>query len=320
MTPTFPNPIRIPPSLRAWGLPDLGSYTSNVDLNRGRLAQIVPTATAIIGTVGGLGLVIVSAQRRAPHNRTSGGTPGLLKNLGAAAAVVFIVFAFSVVIMAWTRDQRRQAPRSAANSLLIVMAFVVFVLLVSFLVPKFRRSGGTRPSLIQTSPQAPAEDLHRFAGEKPVTWGYQLGFALVVLMVLIGIVAMMQARRARVVPLAQSDRRTLISVSLDDLLVDIDNEKDPRRAVLLADHGMEVILAQHGLPRLVTETAQEHVQRVATELSLSTAAAHTLTTLYGQAHFGSNEITHDDRRDAIVALRSVRDDLRERPSVMVDSR
>jgi hypothetical protein len=81
---------------------------------------------------------------------------------------------------------------------------------------------------------------------------------------------------------------------------------------------MELALAQHGLPRAVTETAQEHVQRVVAELSLSNAAALTLTALYAQAHFSANDMTVDDRVSAISALQSVRDELRETLAVKVE--
>ncbi len=301
---------------------DGGSYTHRVDLNRRRLARVFSVAVAVIGTVVGLGLVIVASGRRAPHSQSGEGVPGLLKNLGGAALVVYTAVALYVVAMVRFRGQQRRSARSTGNPVAAIAAFLFFVLFVVFLLSKYRRLvDRVLPNLRRTTPQAtPERGLPKIAVDKPITWGYQLGFALVLLIVVVAVTMTLRARRSRVVPSAQADLRTRVAVSLEDLLTELEREVDPRRAVLLADHGMEMALAQHGLPRAATETAQEHVQRVATELSLSNSAAQTLNTLYGQAHFGANEITPDDRHSAIVALRSVRNELREHPSVKVDLR
>jgi Domain of unknown function (DUF4129) len=298
----------------------VGSYTHKVDLKRRRLARVIPIAAAIIGTAVGLGLVVISSARRAPQSQPGEGFPELLKNLGAAAIVVYVAIAIYLVVVARFRGQLQRPVKSASQSLKGLIVFVAVILFISFLVTKFHRfTGRALPSFLRRSPSStPAYELPEVSSGKPITWGYQLGFVLVLLIVLVAVVITVRKRRSRVLPSNQSDRRSLVAVSLDDLLTELDNEPDPRRAVLLADHGMEMALAQHGLPREMTETAQEHVQRVAAELSLSSAAAQKLTTLYGQAHFGANEITPEDRRAAIAALRSVRDALREEPLVKVE--
>jgi hypothetical protein len=291
-----------------------------VHFNRRRLARFVPIATAIIGTVLGLGLVILSSLRRAPHGQTRDGVPGLLKNLSAAAAIVYVAFALYVLAMAWSRGYRRIPTESPRNPVSTIVAFIAVVLLISFLLPKLRRTSlGKLPGFLEpVRRSSPAMELPKTPVEQPITWGYQLGFALVFVVLIGAFILAFRARRSRLVPSNHSDRRTLVAVSLDDLLIELDHESDPRRAVLLADHGMELALAQHGLPRAVTETAQEHVQRVVAELSLSNAAAHTLTALYAQAHFSANDMTVDDRVSAISALQSVRAELRETLAVKVE--
>lgn len=298
------------------------SYTEAVHLNRRRLTRVVPTVVSILGTVVGLGFVLVSSERRAPRNQSGEAVPGLLQNLGAAAAVVYIAFAIYVVLVARFRGQRRRPDRPASQPVAGLIRFVMVVAFLIFLATKFHRFGFNKlPALFrpqlesQLTPVAP-----KIRVEKPITWGYSLGFVLVAVMVVLAVVIAVRNRRSRVVPPVQADRRALVAVSLDDLLAELDNEIDPRRAVLLADHGMELALAEHGLPRATTETAPEHVQRVATELSLSNTAARTLTMLYGHAHFSPDEMTQIDRQSAIAALQSVRDELRSKLPITQEDR
>jgi NADH:ubiquinone oxidoreductase subunit 5 (subunit L)/multisubunit Na+/H+ antiporter MnhA subunit len=277
-------------------------------------SNFLTAALAIIGTVVGIGFVVVASERRAPRNQTGEGVPGLLKNLGVAVAIVYVAVAAYVVFIAAFSGQRRARERSASKPLTGLIMFVLAVMMLTFVASKFRRidlRSLPRPRAILPSNQGTA--FPNRGAQKAVTWGFQLGFLLVVLLVVVTVTLTVRSRRSRVVPVARADRRALVAVSLDDLLLELDHELDPRRAVLLADHGMEMALGEHGMPRSATETAQEHVQRVAAELSLSNTAARTLTMLYGQAHFSENEMTSVDRVSAIAALQSVSDELRAKP-------
>jgi hypothetical protein len=292
-----------------------------VEFNRRFLARVVPAAAAIIGTVVALGFVVVASARRAPKSQTGSGVPGLVKNLGAAAVVVYLVVGVYLVVMAFFRGQRQRPVRSLSRPMPGVIAFVLFVVLVSFSVTKLRRGAfGALPGLFPPSSPPQQTQSAPTVAEEPITWGYLLGFGLVATLVLLLLASSVRKLRSRVLPPPQVDKRTLVGTSLDDVLMELENEVDPRRAVLLADHGMEMALAQHGLPRSVNETAQEHLQRVTEELSLTRTAAQTLMTLYGMAHFSETEISVSDRSSAIAALRSVRNELREKPPLQSDFR
>ncbi len=277
---------------------------------------------SVVATMVGIGLIMVSAERRSPQTQNGTGVPGLVKNLAAAGAMIYIAVASYFIVVALFSGRGRRNERSATQQLSGLFTFVLFVVLASFLVAKFRRVGPeSLPGFLRPKPPADlTPSFPKTTNSQPVTWGYLLGFALVAMMIGLALFFNVRNRRSPVVPLAVADRRTLVAVSLEELLSDLDRELDPRRAVLLAEQGMEVALAAHGLPRATTETAQEHVQRIATELSLSNTAARTLTMLYGQAHFSANEISFSDRESAIAALQSVRDELRSKPSMNAEIR
>jgi hypothetical protein len=287
-----------------------------VELNRRRLMKRLPTLLAIAGTTVSLGLIAMASQRRAPRHQPGSGVPGLLKNLGVALVVVYVAIAIYVVFAAGIRRSRPQTSRTRSDWA-SAAGLVAVVLLVTLVVTKLRRSGNPKIRAIFTT-SVPGRDqppLPKVTTDAPVTWGWQLGLGLVALIAVVSLVLAMRSRRLRQPPPPPVDRRTLVAVSLNDLLTELDRENDPRRAVLLADRGMEVALAEHGLPRATTETANEYGARVAEELSLSNTSAHTLTQLYALAHFSSNELRSTDRDAAIDALRSVRDELRAMPVV-----
>ena len=283
------------------------------------MIRAVPVGAAIVGTIGALGLVALGSQRRAPHVQGGRGVPGLLKNLGAATIIVYLAVALYVLVVAGFRGPggRSSRPRSQWQSM---VGLVVFVLLASFFLAKFRRTDAPNVKELVDSSRFAREPgpLPGVSVQRPVTWGFQLGVGLVVLMVVVAVFLVVRDRRARSAPLPPIDRRALVAVSLGDLLSELNQEQDPRRAVILADHGMEVALAEHGLPRAHAETANEFAQRVVADLALSNAAAQTLTHLYGLAHFSASELTVKDRESAVGALLSVRDELRGRPLTGVD--
>ena len=289
-------------------------YTPRVEHNRRRTFDRFAAVAAVVGTALAIGVVALASERRAPHRQPGTGVPGLLKNLGVALVVVYMAVAIYALVAVGFRRAQTQTSRSR-NDWASVLALVAIVLLVSLVVTKLRRSDDPKIREIVSEvgtpggqPLPPPPSTGR-----PATWGWQLGFGLVLLIALVSVVLAVRSRRQRVSLPEPPDRRTLVAVSLDDLLSELAVETDPRRAVLLADRGMEMALAEHGLPRGSAETANEYSARVAAELSLSNSAAQTLTSLYSIAHFSSSELVAADRTAAIDALRSVRDELRAIP-------
>lgn len=99
--------------------------------------------------------------------------------------------------------------------------------------------------------------------------------------------------------------------ALDDSLDDLRAEPDPRRAVIAAFARLESTLAGAGVPRAVSETADEYVARVLGRLLVDAGAIRRLAALFDRAKFSQHRIDPAMKDDAIDALVRVRDELRE---------
>ncbi|HSI98318.1 MAG TPA: DUF4129 domain-containing protein [Gaiellaceae bacterium] len=96
---------------------------------------------------------------------------------------------------------------------------------------------------------------------------------------------------------------------LSDTLDDLHAEADPRRAVIAAYARFELILAAHGLPRHASETSAEYLTRILLDLEVEERSVRRLTDLFTMAKFSHHEVDFGMKRDAIEALRKVRDEL-----------
>jgi hypothetical protein len=77
---------------------------------------------------------------------------------------------------------------------------------------------------------------------------------------------------------------------------------------------MEGVLGRGGTRRAPSETAFEYLQRVLLELTTRGDAVARLTALFEQAKFSRHEIDQGMKRDAIAALRAIRDDVQAAPA------
>lgn len=100
-----------------------------------------------------------------------------------------------------------------------------------------------------------------------------------------------------------------LAAILQDTLDKLWDEKDPRRAVILAYAWMERTLAAHGLPRAPSEAPLEYLARVLIDLDASRDSVFELTTLFERARFSPHVIDEEMKQDAIAALSAVRDEL-----------
>jgi hypothetical protein len=98
---------------------------------------------------------------------------------------------------------------------------------------------------------------------------------------------------------------------LADTLDDLRSEADARRAVIAAYARLERVLAARGVPRQPSEAPLEYLSRVLLELDVSPAAVLALTELFERAKFSPHEIDAAMKDEAIGALASVRQELRE---------
>jgi Domain of unknown function (DUF4129) len=108
---------------------------------------------------------------------------------------------------------------------------------------------------------------------------------------------------------AAADVEAELVASIGDAIDDLEAEPDARRAVIAAYARMESVLARHGLRRKASETPVEYLRRILLGLTTRADAVVRLTDLFELAKFSHHEISASMKREAIGALREIRDDL-----------
>jgi hypothetical protein len=106
-------------------------------------------------------------------------------------------------------------------------------------------------------------------------------------------------RRRR--PLAV-ERRSLLAAAVSAGLDDLEQERDPRQAVLKAYGRMEGALAAFGLPRRSFEAPVEYLTRTLQQLPPGLPSVQRLTALFERAKFSQHATTEQMRQEAIAAL------------------
>jgi hypothetical protein len=101
------------------------------------------------------------------------------------------------------------------------------------------------------------------------------------------------------------------AVAIGDAIGELEAEPEARRAVIAAYARMEGVLGRHGLRRKPSDTPVEYLGRVLGGLTSRTDAVARLTGLFEEAKFSRHEIDEPMKREAIDALRAIRDDLNE---------
>jgi hypothetical protein len=102
-----------------------------------------------------------------------------------------------------------------------------------------------------------------------------------------------------------------VALSLDESLDDLRSEPDLRRAIIAAYARMERTLAAAGIPRRPAEAPLEYLARALHDLDASSSAVTRLTDLFEWAKFSHHEPDASMRDEAIDALVTLRDELRQ---------
>ncbi len=120
-------------------------------------------------------------------------------------------------------------------------------------------------------------------------------------------------KRRKAIPLEPTVAEDF-AATIGDVIGELDAEPDARRAVIAAYARMEGVLGRHGLRRAPSETPVEYLGRILRGLTARTDAVARLTALFEEAKFSRHEIDDSMKREAIDALRAIRDDLNESPA------
>ena len=226
-------------------------------------------------------------------------------------AVTFLLLAFvGAFVAAYVRLLRQRRAGFTRADAAVAIALLVALLVATLLAvygPRFGadhgRSGPARP-LPGGGPPGGAGRGGGGLHTPDAKWLFVLPLLGLVLAAWFFIVAR-RRRTPPAAPIAEPVADAVVTV-LDETLDDLENERDPRRAVIAAYARMEDVLAQHGLGRRPAETPYEYLARVLTELRASERSAQRLAELFEWAKFSTHEVSERMRLDAIGCLTRLR--------------
>ena len=192
------------------------------------------------------------------------------------------------------------------------VSLLVFALLLGFLLLNVRARSNADPARLPGL----LPDQGGAVGGDGAKASYDPEFATVPLLIVAGIacaavVAWWLSRRARRAALPPPPLQEALLDVLDETVDDLRSLSDPRAAVIAAYSRLERALAAAGHPRLAAEAPEEYLQRILVEAEVSAEPASRLTTLFATAKFSSHDVEATMKDDAIDALVTVRDELRE---------
>ncbi|MCL4541924.1 MAG: DUF4129 domain-containing protein [Chloroflexi bacterium] len=105
------------------------------------------------------------------------------------------------------------------------------------------------------------------------------------------------------------DGQTTVANIIEEGIDALQNEPDPRRAVIRAYARMEATAARQGVPRRVAEAPFEFLERLVDRTRASPDPVVRLTLIYEQARFSHHIITAAMKEEAITLLVQIRDEL-----------
>jgi Domain of unknown function (DUF4129) len=196
-----------------------------------------------------------------------------------------------------------------------LLATLVPLLLLAVLVAAMARRGNgntTTPiSLIPLGTPLPPGSGTGTGSPVVVHWWVLGGLALFGLAGLLVALIVRRRRRRKAATPALSTERKELRAAVDVSLEELEDDADPRRAVINAYANMERVLSEHGLPRRPHETPLEYLARWTAVLEIGRAAAEALALLYERARFSLHVIDEEMRREATAALGALRRELRD---------
>jgi Domain of unknown function (DUF4129) len=276
---------------------------------RGSGALTGPLALAL----GALLFVLLAAAVLAASTGTTGGAtprvraPNLSLVVGLVIAGVLVVGI--VVLVGLLRTLHRGELVARHNTVRdLLRLFVVFILLVVLfrVLPTDRGDGGS-----------PATGDVAETGDGVLPEASGTDWATLVLVACVAAAIgwrVWRTRRSVADDGASEPLAAAVAEVLDDVIEQLRNEPDARRAVIAAYARMEDVFARHGLPRRPSETPLEFLAR-ALEAVTEPEPARRLTDLFELAMFSTRPFDRVAQDEAVDALVAVRDDLRRRAAI-----
>lgn len=278
-------------------------------------------ARAFLAPVAVLALVaVVAVASTGATPRSTGGTRGPSELvLDTLVTLTLLLFVLAIAFVVYALFHRKElaaalpARRKRRSGLGSIMIFFGILALLAYLHSRdlLPNSGPEDRTPPEGSP--PGGE----GGADPGRYEPQLAWIPLLVVVALGAVAtaalIVAARRRR--PQRRASVAATLASALDDSLDDLHAEADPRRAVIASYARLERILAGHGLGRNAPETPEEYLARILPDLDVDPSSIRRLTELYTWAKFSHHEVGVSMKDEAIAALTSVRDELREAETV-----
>jgi hypothetical protein len=267
-------------------------------------------ALALVAT----GVLIAAAGIGSGRSLVHVGGPRRVLDVASFASdllVVVGVLLLGVFLFGIVRRRPGDAPPHAParfRSQLLLLGWM----LAAFFIARYVRPGGKGPALRGLhAPRSQPSRTRSHGGLPPVHWWLLAAIGVALVAASVGVWRTSRKRRA---PLSAetADAGDELREAIELSLAEIEDEPDPRRAVIRAYARMEQVFAHQGLPRAPHETPTEHLQRALASLEVSHAAARRLAALFERAKFSDHQVDGRMKHDALVALTDVQAELGER--------
>jgi len=232
-----------------------------------------------------------------------------------------LVAEFCLLVYIWVSHLRKRrsgidggearAPTSWGQRLL---ASLVALMLFAVFIGVAARNGGdgsTTPLGFAPPVGLPPLGSDQSAAQTFVIhWWILLGLALFGLAGLLLTVLLRRRRLEVEAESAPSEREELLA-AVEASLEELEEDPDPRKAVIGAYASMEQALSRHGLARRPSEAPLEYLARWSSAVRVSRSPAEALTRLYERARFSLHLVDEDMKQEATAALLTLRHELGE---------
>jgi hypothetical protein len=275
-------------------------------------------ALVAFGLLALLGVVAFASRSGFSGSANAKPTPGYVSYAFTAFLIVFVLMipiaAYTFIMQAREGDVARKSFKSRVLQNIATATVFGFI---GFGVIYLKRHRGHLFNLNSNALKNLSAQKATHHGGKPgafeptFEWPV-LAVALLVLAIL-GFVAYRSYRTRklrRAVPLEPTVAEDF-AATIGDAIGELEAEPDARRAVIAAYARMEGVLGRHELRRKPSDTPVEYLGRILGGLTSRSDSVSRLTSLFEEAKFSSHEINDAMKREAIDALRAIRDDLNE---------
>jgi MFS family permease len=284
------------------------------------LPKVAAAAVALCGLVVALAVVVPGLITHAGAPPRSRATSTAVGEVALAFAVLAVLVAAAAGIAARPRDRRHAAPEIQSRErkrlplwqrlviLAIVLAAVAAPILA--LAPFVHGHSGTERGTPLLTTHAGAHRASSVPRPTQTRLHVRWPFFLVLGGGALGAAALLGLWRDR---FAQASREPapapVLAAAVGAALDDLESERDPRRAVILAYARMERALGEAGVERRPAEAPLEYLRRALGHVLAAGPSAVRLTRLFERARFSPHPIGEPLRQEALDALTDVRAEL-----------